>query len=702
MTSPRRRNHRASAGRLINANVNILTGKIFSSDVPDSTTEPGNPPSHITDGQMNTRWISQPTSPVNATVDMAGIYNLSRVTIVWAADTIRNYRIDISTNGTVWSTIATGVTNNTQSQTITHTSFSAAAQGRYLRITGTDRWNAGYGNSIWEAEAYGVLVGTVPTGTIISFSGVATSDTTLTLTWGYSGSTLANYTLTRNGSTIATPAAGATSYNDSGLTAGTNYSYSLTGNFQAGGTTSTVSASVRTTGGSLVEQPGSVWPIRVSNDGHFLVDANGAPFMWQADTAWSLCCRLTQAETQYYLDTRLAQGYNVIQMSPFFYVNGYNQTNRNGDPMFNGDFPNFNENYMQHVDWVVDQIEQRGMYCAMFAVWSVMYACETNPHKLTTGNSAQVGTYFGNRYKTKKIIWVMGGDCGFYETAIWNPMAQAIVTAVAGTPGDYSKTLMTFHSGATIPGYDTNGSSSGGYHSEPWLDFNASESTHCDTPPRPRSYDLMSYDYGLSPAKPTVDGESTYEDHPRCWNAGSGFFNDTHARSANWTAVFAGAFGFTYGHHSVWPFVTSTSTNYLCTWQQALTQRPAGAQMQYLRKLLESRPILSRVPDQSIITSTQGSNYSNDWTRKQACRGSDGSYIFVYNTTNTAVTVNTSKLSSTNAHVWWYNPRTGVSNDAGVFTLGGLVTFTPPSSGDWCLVLDDTSKNYGTPGVSPY
>lgn len=110
---------------------------------------------------------------------------------------------------------------------------------------------------------------------------------------------------------------------------------------------------------------------------------------------------LNRQEVTQYLDTRKAQGYTVIQMSPFFWVKGYNQTNYNGDPMFDGDFPNFNENYMKHVDWVIDEIEKRGMYCAFFAVWSVMYANETNPHKLTANNSAGVGTTLGTRYKNK-------------------------------------------------------------------------------------------------------------------------------------------------------------------------------------------------------------------------------------------------------------------------------------------------------------
>ncbi len=229
---------------------NILIGKVFTSDVVDSINEPGHSPALLTDNNTTSRWISQPSSPVNIVVDMQAIYNLSQVTVVFAADTIQNYHIDISTNGSSWSQMASGTTNNTLSQTINHTSLSGTTQGRYLRITGVDRWNNAWGNSIWEVMAYGTLVSAVPVGTISNFDAVVASNTQINLSWAYSGSTLTNYTLKRNGTTIASPAAGATSYNDTGLTAGTPYSYTLVGNLQAGGTSNTASDSATTTGGA--------------------------------------------------------------------------------------------------------------------------------------------------------------------------------------------------------------------------------------------------------------------------------------------------------------------------------------------------------------------------------------------------------------------------------------------------------------------
>ena len=201
----------------------------------------------MTDGNPDTRWISQPTSPANAIIDMQGVYDVSAVSIVFAADTIRDYTISISSNGTSWSTLASGTTNNTQKQTITHASLSGTTEGRYLRITATNRWNSDYGNSIFEVMAYGELRQSVPVGTISNFTATVASHTAINLAWAYSGAALTNYTLTRNGTTIANPAAGATTYNSTGLSPGTSYTYTLVGNLQAGGTSNIATRSATTT-----------------------------------------------------------------------------------------------------------------------------------------------------------------------------------------------------------------------------------------------------------------------------------------------------------------------------------------------------------------------------------------------------------------------------------------------------------------------
>ena len=65
----------------------------------------------------------------------------------------------------------------------------------------------------------------------------------------------------------------------------------------------------------------------------------------------------------------------------------------------------------------------------------------------------------------------------------------------------------------------------------------------------------------------------------------------------------SGSCGHTYGNHSVWQMYApgrKSINGPLLYWNEAI-QRPGAAQMQYLRALIESRPYLSRVPDQSLL-----------------------------------------------------------------------------------------------------
>lgn len=238
---------------------NILIGKnSIESDVVDSKSEPGNYLSHITDGNPETRWISQPVSPVNVTIDMEGVYDLSAVSIIFAADTIKGYEVSISSDGTDWSVMATDTTDGTSlSQEIIHDDLSGNTEGRYLRITGINRWNSAWGNSIWEVKAYGELKEEVAHGAITNFTATVASDTAINLAWAYSGSTLEDYTLKRNNTVIATIPAGTTTYSDTGLDEGTPYAYSLVGNLDTGGTTNTAGTTTTTSGGAAPEPTGS-------------------------------------------------------------------------------------------------------------------------------------------------------------------------------------------------------------------------------------------------------------------------------------------------------------------------------------------------------------------------------------------------------------------------------------------------------------
>jgi hypothetical protein len=121
---------------------------------------------------------------------------------------------------------------------------------------------------------------------------------------------------------------------------------------------------------------------------------------------------------------------------------------------------------------------------------------------------------------------------------------------------------------------------------------------------------------------------------------------------------------------------------------------PGAGQLRYLRQLIESRPMLERIPDQSLIADALGVN-----DHIQATRGDD--YAFIYTAQGKKFTVNTNKISGSELIAYWYNPKNGEIKEAGRFSKKTHQEFIAPSAGyghDWVLILDDASKNFRTPG----
>jgi hypothetical protein len=127
--------------------------------------------------------------------------------------------------------------------------------------------------------------------------------------------------------------------------------------------------------------------------------------------------------------------------------------------------------------------------------------------------------------------------------------------------------------------------------------------------------------------------------------------------------------------------------------------------MRHARRLIESRPVLDRVPDQGLLVSEAGSGAGH----VRATRASDGSYAFVYVPTGEPVTVDLGKLAGKAVTASWYDPRTGEGHRIGERPATGTAAFEAPSRGeghDWVLVLDDAGREFaplgtGGPSTSP-
>ncbi len=382
--------------------------------------------------------------------------------------------------------------------------------------------------------------------------------------------------------------------------------------------------------------------LRVDDQQRYLL-RDGKPFFYLADTAWELFHRLDRAETERYLQNRAAKAFSVIQAVALTEFDGLHTPNAYGDcPLLDDDPARPNEAYWTHVDWVIERAAQLGLITGLLPTWGdkVLPLWGTGPAVFTPENAYSYGSFIGRRYRDRPIIWILGGDRPAAHEhadvrAIWHAMANGIK---AGTGGAM---LMTYHP----PG---GASSSRWLHDAPWLDFNMLQSGH-GAGRDVAVWDMITQDRERQPPKPTLDGEPNYEDHPvspwPTWNPANGYFRDHDVRKQVYRSVFAGGCGVTYGHHAVWQFYAPgrEPVNHVDrSWTDAL-DRPGAAHMRHLRALIESRPMLARVPDQSLLISPEGSG--GDHTR--ATRADNGSYAFVYSPSGGPVTLDLATLSGT-------------------------------------------------------
>ncbi len=448
--------------------------------------------------------------------------------------------------------------------------------------------------------------------------------------------------------------------------------------------------------------------LRVSDNGRYLVHADGTPFFYLGDTAWELFHRLNREEAVQYLEDRARKGFTVIQAVAIAELDGHKDPNSYGhlplnelDPAKPAVKDGPQNDYWDHVDFIVDKANELGLYIGFLPTWGRFW--HDDPSLFTPENAALFGEWIGKRYGQKGVIWILGGD-----RKVENDTQRAIIEAMATGlhKGDGGRNLITFH--------PRGGSGSSAYfHESPWLDFNMRQNGHqaeyagsySEKDAVPTGNTLI--DYERTPVKPVIDGEPLYEDHPLRFRAkDNGHSVAADIRRCIYWDLFDGAFGHTYGHHSVWQMWSEKKTPVngpLMPWDKALNQ-PGAAQMQYGRNLIESRPFLTRIPDNSILVSDRVATSVPGAGRYRfaATRDIEGTYAMIYVPAGRSFTIRMEVIKGPKVKTWWYNPRTGKATDAGTFSNTGQRTFISPDPGealDWILVLDDASKKYPAPGT---
>lgn len=426
--------------------------------------------------------------------------------------------------------------------------------------------------------------------------------------------------------------------------------------------------------------------LSVSENQRYLVKKDGTPFFWQGDTAWELFHRLDREETTQYLENRAKKGFTVIQAVVLAELDGLNTPNPYGEtPLIDNDPTQPNEAYFEHVDFIVDKVEELGLYIGMLPTWGDKFNKKWGVGSVvfTPENARTYGEFLGNRYKDKPIIWILGGDRN-PETEEHLKIIRAMAEGLA--EGDGGNHLMTYH-----PQGGSN--SAQWFHDEKWLDFNMFQSGHGEV--NNRNYEVTQSLYDRTPIKPVLDGEPNYEDHPISWNPENGWFDEFDVRQAAYWSMLSGAMGHTYGNHNIWQMwepdldpISSART----PWYEAIDY-PGAFQMSYFRQLFEKRPFYKLIPAQEVIRG----DILNNSSPARAAKALDNSFAIIYIPHGQTIDVNLEMFGDTKVNAWWYNPRIGKSIQLKPLNGSETHRFNPPADrkrgNDWVLVLDDSAAD---------
>ena len=432
--------------------------------------------------------------------------------------------------------------------------------------------------------------------------------------------------------------------------------------------------------------------LQLSTDGRYLQKPDGTPFFYLGDTAWELFHKLSKEEARLYLKNRAEKGFTVIQAVTLAQLGGLSVPNANGDlPLKANDPTQIVEAYFLHMDEVIEEANELGMYVGLLPCWGSYWSTVNGNEKIFDKENAEVfGEFLGKRYADHNIIWILGGD-----ENINNKEEREIIEAMVRgiKKGDKGRHLMTFHPRGP-------GRSSDYFHRADWLDFNMYQSSHGG-----RDHDNGLYaeqDLQLVPRKPTLDGEPRYELIPvGFYYKGASplvLFDDADARQAAYWSVLAGACGHTYGHNSVWQMHRSNDQGVLgavVPWSEAM-DHPGSFQMGHLHKLFKARPFEKLIPSQELILSGPGSVGS----KVRAAMSQDSTFAIFYSPKGEAFTIDRSAIKGSKLKEIWFDPRYGVSHHAHTGNTLAIQTCTPPTNGrgnDWILIIENNELGLPMP-----
>jgi hypothetical protein len=412
------------------------------------------------------------------------------------------------------------------------------------------------------------------------------------------------------------------------------------------------------------------FPLRASANRRYLVDADGKPFLYQADTPWMVFLRRTADEADEYFAARAAQGFTAVQTQLTGFLGA---RNRDGLLPFGErhDFSRPEERYFAGVEAILERAARRGLLVAVAPLWS---GCcgegwagkdkDGNPKPVNAHGPEKcraLGQWLGRRFaRFDNLLWILGGDQDPFN-------AYAEIDALArGLKEAAPRQLRTYHASSSHSSADV-------YPDADWLDVSMTYTyfrgfNKAWNRVQPDVYEVNALEYRKARMLPFFLGESTYEGEHDAWGS------PRQVRKQAYWSLLSGATGHAYGSR-YWRMEDD--------WRDALAL-PGAKSLQHLTALFAAHPFHTMIPaeDGTVFTSDRSGYGQND--HALAATDAGRSVAVCYVPTPRKITPGAGwKVAR------WFDPTTGAYRPARDLAPG--TTLEPPGNNggdpDWVLVL---------------
>jgi hypothetical protein len=449
----------------------------------------------------------------------------------------------------------------------------------------------------------------------------------------------------------------------------------------------------------------ATWPIGISSNGRYFVNAEGKPYIMSFDTDHAIIALVPTSGYSTYLNNRKSYRFNGAV------IFGISLRNSSSGAAFDGTLPftvgtgpstydfgvngaNLNPAYWQEVSDFISEAAADGLAVALNPLPGQYFDCNAPSQSCTAlGGAAptlanngetkvyQLGRALGTMFKdAPNLMWYLGDDCGNSTTEWCNlSLENDLVQGILSTDTSH---LVSFESHYF-----------GSYSNQVAARF-APQPLRTDLVYTYfETYDYMRTAYATKPIVPCFLGEANYEGGNNT-NALTMPANQLIVRMENWWTMTSGCSGYMWGNESV---------NHNDSGYPASLDTLATSEVAYLPKLYDQLSWWELIPEtgHEIVTAGYGTyNATNEnlYTATFATTAwiPDGTLAVVYTPVATTLSVDMAKFAAPVVGRW-YDPSNGTCTAAAAsaFANTGSQNLSTPGKNhdgdpDWVLVLATT------------